>query len=144
VPLFRFAENSKEYSCFNSSFINAWKDTHNYKIWSSGLKSGIFQVNPGHPFTGQLSMADMKLKLTQGMLNTERGKKINQTVSQTSKAVGGAITSARSWLYSQFSNFDKKSADSLLSLSLSNLLKSSNQSSDLNQVKTDPNAITDI
>lgn len=39
---------------FNSVFVNAWKETHNYKNWSGASHPGIFEVNPGHPFTGQV------------------------------------------------------------------------------------------
>lgn len=55
----------RENESFNVSFMVAWKATHNYKMWSSGNHLGILEINPGHPFQGQLSMADMKLKFSQ-------------------------------------------------------------------------------
>jgi hypothetical protein len=60
-----FADGSREAEHFNSSFMAAWKATHNYKIWVSAEHTGIWDVNPGHPFAGQLSVADMKLRLAQ-------------------------------------------------------------------------------
>lgn len=58
-------EGSRELDHFGASFMSAWRETHNYKIWFSGMRSGILEVNPGHPFAGQLSVADMKLRLSQ-------------------------------------------------------------------------------
>lgn len=45
--------------------MSAWKDTYNYKMWNSLESPGILEVNPGHPFSGQLSVSDMKLRLSQ-------------------------------------------------------------------------------
>lgn len=62
---FAFLDGSREAEHFNSSFMAAWKSTHNYKMWVSGEHTGIWDLNPGHPFAGQLSVADMKLRLAQ-------------------------------------------------------------------------------
>lgn len=59
------SEGSRELDQFGSGFMPAWRETHNYKIWLSSAKPGILEVNPGHPFAGQLSVADMKLRLSQ-------------------------------------------------------------------------------
>lgn len=58
-------DGSREIEHFNSSFMSAWRETHNYKMWLAGDHPGILEVNPGHPFAGQLSVADMKLRLAQ-------------------------------------------------------------------------------
>lgn len=50
---------------YNIHFINAWKGTNNYKTWLSGDHSGIWDLNPGHPYAGSLSVADMKLRFSQ-------------------------------------------------------------------------------
>uniref|UniRef100_T1L566 AVL9/DENND6 domain-containing protein n=1 Tax=Tetranychus urticae TaxID=32264 RepID=T1L566_TETUR len=129
-------ENSKEYASFNSLFMASWKETYNYRLWSALSKPGIFEVNPGHPFHGQLSIADMKLKLSQAFSNTERGKKLNQTLGQTSKAVGGALSSAKtavsSWWSSQWNSTNRArdvSPTNTSSYSLSGLLKSLDKNS---------------
>ncbi|XP_048508797.1 late secretory pathway protein AVL9 homolog isoform X2 [Athalia rosae] len=87
---------------FNSTFVAAWKNTHNYKMWSSIDKPEINSVEIGHPFAGQLSVQDMKLRLSHTMQNTESGRKLNQAmastgraVATTGKAVGGAISQAK-------------------------------------------------
>ena len=58
-------ENSREVESFNVAFVNAWKDTHNYKTWVCNYCDAIKEISPCHPFTRQLSVADMKLKLQQ-------------------------------------------------------------------------------
>ncbi|KFM58158.1 Late secretory pathway protein AVL9-like protein, partial [Stegodyphus mimosarum] len=103
----------KEGESFNINFLNAWKSTHNYKMWSSSSHLGILEVNPGHPFQGQLSMSDMKLKFSHTMQSSERGRRLNtavvntgKAVVQTGKAVGGALTSAKSVVSSWWSSFN--------------------------------------
>ncbi|PNF17496.1 Late secretory pathway protein AVL9-like protein, partial [Cryptotermes secundus] len=100
-------DGSREAEHFNSSFMAAWRATHNYKMWVSGEHTGIWDLNPGHPFAGQLSVADMKLRLAHTMQNTEGGRKLNQAmvstgraVATTGRAVGGALSQARGALSS--------------------------------------------
>ncbi|RWS28873.1 hypothetical protein B4U80_11092, partial [Leptotrombidium deliense] len=140
-------ENSKEYASFNSHFMTAWKETYNYRIWSATAHPAILDLNAGHPFHGQLSIADVKLKLSHAMFSTERAKKINNTVSQTGKAVGGAITSAKTAVSSWWSQWNSSTSkepntpnnsptvkgtfsnvtSSLSSFSLSSLLKAESE-----------------
>ncbi|KAJ9588725.1 hypothetical protein L9F63_017983, partial [Diploptera punctata] len=103
-------DGSRELEHFNSSFVAAWKSTHNYKMWVSGEHNSIWELNPGHPFAGQLSVADMKLRLAHTMQNTEGGRKLNQAmvstgraVATTGRAVGGALSQARGALSSWWS-----------------------------------------
>jgi len=97
---------------FNMDFVSAWSSTNNYKLWASSTHSGLEQVVPCHPFHGNFSVADMKLRLSHSMQSTERGKKINTAVAQTGRVVmqtgrvvGGAFTSAKSAVSSWFSSF---------------------------------------
>ncbi|CAH1115417.1 unnamed protein product [Psylliodes chrysocephalus] len=105
-------DGSREIDHYNSSFVSAWRDTHNYKIWLSGVNPGILDVHPAHPFAGQLSVADMKLRFAHTMQNTESGRKLNQAMASTgkavvttSKAVGGALSQAKGALSSWWNNF---------------------------------------
>ncbi|XP_063928794.1 late secretory pathway protein AVL9 homolog isoform X2 [Zophobas morio] len=100
-------DGSKEIEHFNTNFVSSWRETHNYKIWLSGINPGILDVNPGHPFAGQLSVADMKLRLA----HSDSGRKFNQAmvstgraVATTSKAVGGAISQAKGVFSNWWSN----------------------------------------
>lgn len=49
-------------------FVSAWKDTNNYKTWVCNYCDSIKEISPCHPFARQLSVADMKLKLSQLVL----------------------------------------------------------------------------
>lgn len=60
-----FSEGSREIEHYNSTFISAWKDTYNYKMWNCSDSPTILEINPGHPFAGQLSVSDMKLRFSQ-------------------------------------------------------------------------------
>lgn len=60
--------NGKEMEHFNGSFMLAWRKTQCYQDWYSRCPEmeDIFSRIPnGHPFAGTLSVADMKLKLSQ-------------------------------------------------------------------------------
>lgn len=38
----------KDEESFNVAFLNAWKTTHNYKMWNSSRHLGVLEVNPGY------------------------------------------------------------------------------------------------
>ncbi|KAK3093120.1 hypothetical protein FSP39_011330 [Pinctada imbricata] len=101
---------------FGTSFTQAFRTTHCYRHWSGEDHSGMTDVPTGHPFRGNLAVGDIRMRLQHNLQNTERGKKINAAVVQTGKyveqagkAVGGAITNARSAVTSWFSSFSQKS-----------------------------------
>lgn len=105
------SEDPKMIEDFGQSFIQTWKTTHNYRVWASQPHSGFTGMHKGHPYQGNLGMADIRVRLAHTMQSTDRGKKINAAVSQTGKyvvqtgkAVGGALTQAKSSLSSWFSN----------------------------------------
>ncbi|XP_040921602.1 late secretory pathway protein AVL9 homolog [Toxotes jaculatrix] len=102
-------------------FIAAWKITHNYRVWFSNKHPAMAAITPGHPFQGQYSVADVKLRLSHSVQNSERGKKLgnammttSRSVVQTGKAVGqsvgGALTSAKSAMSSWFSTLAQPAA----------------------------------
>lgn len=90
-------DSPKDCEHFNGQFIAAFKKTQCYQDWYNiRPDDGFFEAIPsGHPFSGTLSVADMKLKIAQTMHNSESGRKINQAVNTTSRAVGGAISQAK-------------------------------------------------
>uniref|UniRef100_A0A669D392 AVL9 homolog (S. cerevisiase) n=1 Tax=Oreochromis niloticus TaxID=8128 RepID=A0A669D392_ORENI len=90
-------DNERLLADYGAPFITAWKITHNYRVWYSNKHPGMTAVTPGHPFQGQYSVADVKLRLSHSVQNSERGKKIgnammttSRSVVQTGKAVGKA------------------------------------------------------
>ncbi|KAK7881287.1 hypothetical protein WMY93_029696 [Mugilogobius chulae] len=107
-------DNERLLADYGAPFIAAWKMTHNYRVWISNKHPGMAHITAGHPFQGQYSVTDVKLRLSHSVQNSERGKKIgnammttSRSVVQTGKAVGqsleGALTSAKSAMSSWFS-----------------------------------------
>uniref|UniRef100_A0A674KD30 UDENN domain-containing protein n=1 Tax=Terrapene triunguis TaxID=2587831 RepID=A0A674KD30_9SAUR len=109
-------DNEKILSDFGTAFVATWKNTHNYRVWNSNKHPALAEVNSSHPFQGQYSVSDVKLRLSHSVQNSERGKKIgtamvntSRNVVQTGKAVGqsvgGAFTNAKSAMSSWLSTF---------------------------------------
>ncbi|XP_074477580.1 late secretory pathway protein AVL9 homolog [Sebastes fasciatus] len=107
-------DNERLLADYGAPFVATWKITHNYRVWYSNKHPAMAAITAGHPFQGQYSVADVKLRLSHSMQNSERGKKIgnammttSRSVVQTGKAVGqsvgGALTSAKSAMSSWFS-----------------------------------------
>lgn len=92
-------DGAKEMEHFNVHFMMGLKTTQCYQDWlvrSGGDANQSFDgLAVGHPFAGTLSVADMKLRIAQTMQNSESGRKLNQAVNSTSRAVGGAINTAK-------------------------------------------------
>uniref|UniRef100_A0A0F7ZDR1 Late secretory pathway protein AVL9 n=2 Tax=Crotalus TaxID=8728 RepID=A0A0F7ZDR1_CROAD len=113
-------DSEKILSDFGTTFVAAWKNTHNYRVWNSNKHPALTEVNPSHPFQGQYSVSDVKLRLSHSVQNSERGKKIGNAMVTTSRnvvqtgravgqSVGGALTSAKSAVSSWLSTFTQSS-----------------------------------
>jgi len=103
---------------FNSNFYAALDTTHWYRAWKKNPPAAIQNLDPGHPCTGQLSVADVKLRLSHTMTNTEGGKKVTaamastgRAVAESSKVVAGGLGAAKGVLSSWWGGLrqDKKS-----------------------------------
>ncbi|XP_041669909.1 late secretory pathway protein AVL9 homolog [Cheilinus undulatus] len=114
-------DNERLLSDYGAPFIAAWKITHNYRVWYSNKHPAMAAITPGHPFQGQYSVADVKLRLSHSVQNSERGKKIGNAMMTTSRSVvqtgkvvgqsvGGALTSAKSAMSSWFSTLAQPTA----------------------------------
>jgi hypothetical protein len=100
--------SAPEANLFNSSFMNLWRRTKNYQFWRGNeamCKSVAEEVPLGHPFSGHLSMDDMKLHLSNTISNTEGGKKVSAAVSNTGRVVAGGLSSAKGAISSLWSSF---------------------------------------
>nr|XP_058152781.1 late secretory pathway protein AVL9 homolog isoform X2 [Dasypus novemcinctus] len=58
-------DNEKILSDYGTTFVMAWKNTHNYRVWNSNKHPALAEINPNHPFQGQYSVSDMKLRFSQ-------------------------------------------------------------------------------
>lgn len=117
-------DNEKILSDYGTTFVAAWKNTHNYRVWNSNKHPALAEINPNHPFQGQYSVSDMRLRFSHSVQNSERGKKIgnvmvttSRNVVQTGKAVGqsvgGALSSAKTAMSSWLSTFTNSTPQSL-------------------------------
>uniref|UniRef100_A0A7N6AK89 UDENN domain-containing protein n=1 Tax=Anabas testudineus TaxID=64144 RepID=A0A7N6AK89_ANATE len=114
-------DNERLLADYGAPFIAAWKNTHNYRVWYSNKHPAMTTITPGHPFQGQYSVADVKLRLSHSVQNSERGKKIGNAMMTTSRSmvqtgkavgqsVGGALTTAKSAMSSWFSTLAQPAA----------------------------------
>ncbi|KAI5948041.1 late secretory pathway protein AVL9 homolog isoform X1 [Manis javanica] len=117
-------DNEKILLDYGTTFVTAWKNTHNYRVWNSNKHPALAEINPNHPFQGQYSVSDVKLRFSHSVQNSERGKKIgnvmvttSRNVVQTGKAVGqsvgGAFSSAKTAMSSWLSTFTSSTPQSL-------------------------------
>ncbi|XP_036285801.1 late secretory pathway protein AVL9 homolog isoform X2 [Pipistrellus kuhlii] len=117
-------DNEKVLADYGTAFVMAWKNTHNYRVWNSNRHPALAEINPNHPFQGQYSVSDMRLRFSHSVQNSERGKKIgnvmvstSRNVVQTGKAVGqsvgGALSSAKTAMSSWLSTFTGSTPQSL-------------------------------
>ncbi|XP_071156879.1 late secretory pathway protein AVL9 homolog isoform X1 [Mytilus edulis] len=97
-------DDVKLHEDFGLPFLQSFKTTQCYRVWSGDTHPGMSGIPLGHPCHGNLGVSDIKVRLAHSMQSTERGKKINAAVTQTGKFVGGAITTAKSAVSSWFSN----------------------------------------
>ena len=107
---------SSEYELnrFNAHFVHMWKNTLNYKLWREHVSNEASDLEhfinlPSlHPCSGQLSINDMRLHLSNTIHNTESGKKVTQAVANTGRAVAGGLSTAKatfsSWMTALKSN----------------------------------------
>lgn len=114
-------DNERLLADYGAPFIAAWRVTHNYRVWYSNKHPAMTTITPGHPFQGQYSVADVKLRLSHSVQNSERGKKIGNAMITTSRnmvqtgkavghSVGGALTNARSAMITWFSTLAQPAA----------------------------------
>ncbi|KAM3592927.1 uncharacterized protein V6R79_001936 [Siganus canaliculatus] len=114
-------DNERLLADYGAPFTAAWKITHNYRVWFSNKHPAMSAITAGHPFQGQYSVADVKLRLSHSVQNSERGKKIGNAMITTSRSmvqtgkvvgqsVGGALTSAKSAMSSWFSTLSQTAA----------------------------------
>ena len=103
-----------ELNKFNMSFIHMWKKTMNYKLWREHVSNESLDIEafinlPAlHPYSGNLSIGDVKLHISNTMTSSEGGKKVTQAVASTGRAVAGGISTAKgvfsSWMSSLKTN----------------------------------------
>lgn len=82
-------------SAFNSCYVSAFRRCHAYRQWHHLPHDLIFEVNPVHPCSGQLTVQDVRLRISHTMQSTEQMRKVSSVAAATGRAVGGALSAAR-------------------------------------------------
>ena len=110
-----------ELNRFNPNFVHMWKKTMNYKLWREHVSNesvdmeSFINLPPMHPCSGQYSLGDMRLHLSNTITNTEGGKKVTAAVANTGRAVAGGLSSAKgvftSWMSSLKSDSKEAKTD---------------------------------
>ena len=80
---------------FNSHFTEQLRETHWQSSYSRVPPPSLAGLVVGHPCSGAVSVADVKLRLTHTMTNTDGGKKVTAAMASTGRAVGGAVSQAK-------------------------------------------------
>jgi len=83
---------------FNGQFCYAWTNTNNYRRWSKTDHPGMEHFHRGHPFQGDITVSDLRLRLNviaEKFANEETKQKINDVITRTQTMIEGAVTSAR-------------------------------------------------
>ena len=86
---------------FHSHYMELLRETRFHRSWSRGPHPGALSgLVVGHPCSGAVGVADVKLRLANTMHNTDGGKKVTAAMANTGRVVGGAVTSAKGALSS--------------------------------------------
>lgn len=97
--------DSRKAQDFNESFVKEWKKTRNFRAWKQGNYQLIEDPTEcQHPFHGQFSINDVRLRLHHKLQDSEQGRRIegalsnaNDTIVNTGRYIGNAFGSAKSW-----------------------------------------------
>lgn len=93
---------------FNGPFCHTWTGTNNYRRWSKTDHPGMEHFHVGHPFQGDITISDVKLRINiiaEKFANEETRKKISDVLNKTQVVVEeayntakGAVSSAKGWI----------------------------------------------
>uniref|UniRef100_UPI00358EEB13 late secretory pathway protein AVL9 homolog isoform X1 n=1 Tax=Myxine glutinosa TaxID=7769 RepID=UPI00358EEB13 len=81
------SDNEVLLSDYGSAFVQAWQNTHNYRVWNIARRTALHGIQAGHPFQGNYSVADVKLRLAHSMQRSESGRKLGSAIANTSRSV---------------------------------------------------------
>ena len=89
------SQDSNAMHLFNSNFTEQLRETRWHLAFSRAPPSTLSGLVVGHPCSGAVSVADVKLRLSHTMTNTDGGKKVTAAMASTGRAVGGAVSQAK-------------------------------------------------
>ncbi|CAD5215344.1 unnamed protein product [Bursaphelenchus okinawaensis] len=78
---------TEHYNEYNTEFLTAWKDTHNFKVWSAAQYEKMPDVVLEHPCTGPVGATDLLLLVGRKINSSGQGRKVISTLNTTAKYV---------------------------------------------------------
>ncbi|CAD5221296.1 unnamed protein product [Bursaphelenchus xylophilus] len=80
-------KNEKSEHCaeYNSEFLTAWRDTHNFRVWNAGNHEPMPDVVAEHPCSGPIGAQDFLLIVGRKFNNSGQGRKVINTINSTAK-----------------------------------------------------------
>ncbi|KAJ8783165.1 hypothetical protein J1605_009773 [Eschrichtius robustus] len=102
-------DNEKILSDYGTTFVTAWKNTHNYRVWNSNKHPALAEINPN-----SVQNSERGKKLGNVMVTTSRN--VVQTGKAVGQSVGGAFSSAKTAMSSWLSTFTSSTPQSLTEL----------------------------
>lgn len=104
---------------FNDAFVREWRQTKNFRTWCHKYSHANNDVPGLHPFHGQFSMSDVRLRLNHKLQDSEQGRKIqgalsnaNDTLVNTGRYFGNAFGSAKSWFSNKLQSSKRSQSES--------------------------------
>lgn len=84
---------------FSPTFLEAWRETGNYKLWQRTTDSQLFDiVEPRHPCAGGLTIDDVQRRLAQQVAELH----LDERFSQTREVVNKRLADGRTQVTSAF------------------------------------------
>ncbi|KAK5112351.1 hypothetical protein LTR62_004314 [Meristemomyces frigidus] len=84
---------------FNAAFLDAWRQTENYRLWNQNTDSHLFDiVEPRHPCAGGLTIDDVQRRLAAQVAELH----LDERFSQTREVVGKRLADGREQVSSAF------------------------------------------
>jgi len=98
-------QDTPEMHLYNNHYTALLRETRFHSKWKADPPIGLVGLVPGHPCQGAVGVADVKLRLSHTMTNTDGGKKVTAAMASTGRAVAGGIGAAKGAFNSWFGGF---------------------------------------
>jgi hypothetical protein len=83
---------------YGNAFLEAWRETENYRLWARTTDSHIFDITePRHPMAGGLTVEDVQRRLAAQIAELHLDERLNQTREVVNKRIADGrvqVTSA--------------------------------------------------
>jgi len=98
-------QDTAEMHLYNSHYTAMLRETRFHTNWRADPPISLVGLVVGHPCQGAVGVADVKLRLSHTMTNTDGGKKVTAAMASTGRAVAGGLGAAKGAFNSWFGGF---------------------------------------